>query len=783
MTAATNRSLVANEDLLEGRKLLDRWSNFVLVLVGLVILLLEFDGIRQPEWPEWINLSTIVSMFSTTLRTLLVVVIASVLGQEKWIWFDRVRPLRHLELFEQASQGPWGSFTLLFRTWTAHLASLAAILMVVSLATGSFLQQTLRTSVCQKPSGTSLGTLAIATRAPMNDLIQCGVRSFCASPGLRAAIVGGIMDPGSTTESITYDCPTGNCTFKEQLGVTSSSIAYCSACDDVTESIEELAASRMMTGTTGFGIIAFTLAGCLIPDNPDLTTTANCTGTPEHSMLPNLPQDANIMAAKCHIFPCLRNYHSSVVNGRLHETVVSAVRANKSNGLLSHVAAHPSKDIPVVKLPCIVDGELYDATNISMVPPLPSRNFTDLWQDGIHLIAPWECTYFLNPAYGQAITADTQRMFNGSCGTSAFSQIPPAETICPEENWTMAPLFGGGATTFNLIEGFFENMTLAMTNRLRNTGAVVHDAQSLQDYNSKNVTSPGTINGIAWETMSGEWRMANGDGASLDDTFLFQQIQLGVAPQPLAGESRANCDNVNVAVNEGYGHSLVINVQLGDYPYTSENVTFSNATCIAVLTHVRTECVNLGGNLKLSRVNGAIHDETSSSKRRSRRDQPIDGNDRAFSDTDDEGDDEGTSDSDSEGETGDLSDKHVQGDVSGIATTTTVISLASSTSTYTTISTSPNTMMSFTTSTTTRKKHKTSGGKKYKIIKTTETETTSTTQTISTTANASTTETITATSSSPPPTSSSTINTDDFHGWVKIDPQQLKCSSTSTSSS
>lgn len=49
----------------------------VLVLVGLILLLLEFDCIKQPEWTEWINLSTIVSMFSTTLRTLLAVVIAS----------------------------------------------------------------------------------------------------------------------------------------------------------------------------------------------------------------------------------------------------------------------------------------------------------------------------------------------------------------------------------------------------------------------------------------------------------------------------------------------------------------------------------------------------------------------------------------------------------------------------------------------------------------------------------------------------------------------------------
>lgn len=52
-------------------------SAAVLVLVGLILLLKEFDGDKQPEWPDWINLSTIVSILATTLRTLLVVVIAS----------------------------------------------------------------------------------------------------------------------------------------------------------------------------------------------------------------------------------------------------------------------------------------------------------------------------------------------------------------------------------------------------------------------------------------------------------------------------------------------------------------------------------------------------------------------------------------------------------------------------------------------------------------------------------------------------------------------------------
>lgn len=58
-----------------------------------------------------------------------------------------------------------------------------------------------------------------------------------------------------------------------------------------------------------------------------------------------------------------------------------------------------------------------------------------------------------------------------------------------------------GQGNFRHTEDFFENMTLAMSNRLTNTGAVVHDVPTLWVYNNRNVTSPGTINGIAWETM------------------------------------------------------------------------------------------------------------------------------------------------------------------------------------------------------------------------------------------------------------------------------------------
>lgn len=37
------------------------------------------------------------------------------IGHEKWIWLDRVRPLRQVELFDDASRGSWGSFLLFFK--------------------------------------------------------------------------------------------------------------------------------------------------------------------------------------------------------------------------------------------------------------------------------------------------------------------------------------------------------------------------------------------------------------------------------------------------------------------------------------------------------------------------------------------------------------------------------------------------------------------------------------------------------------------------------------------
>lgn len=436
---------------------------------------------------------------------------------------------------------------------TSYVAISGASIMVLSLATGSFMQQTLKTTVCQTPArevnGSMInGTVAAAFRAPATaDLLQCGNRKMCPAPGLRAAMAGGLTNPGSTASSVLFQCPTGNCTFTEHNGVTYSSIAYCSSCEDVTEDIKEaplaggsdfndtqaeidqgyvhylsageenvtisygdvrnswltVRASEDEWWSANFTVLSFTRAGCQETANGD-ETSVDCTGgsdsnAAQHEANPFLPADLNMVAARCTVRPCLRNYHGAVRNGRLEETVVSRTMANGSNGRWSHnTGGHPGKNIPVAQSPCLVDGAWYDWTNFTAVPRRPGRNFTSLWQDGHGADVPWECTYFVLFVYPGALLDFFQAALNGSCGTGDYTSTMSTQPMCPEASWMLAPLWRDGQATLASTADVLEGLATAITNRLRNTGAAAYDPENAFGY--YNATGPALVGGAAWET-------------------------------------------------------------------------------------------------------------------------------------------------------------------------------------------------------------------------------------------------------------------------------------------
>ncbi|EGP86442.1 uncharacterized protein MYCGRDRAFT_43455, partial [Zymoseptoria tritici IPO323] len=95
--------------------LLDTWlpEIFILVLsvaclVTIIVILSVYDGTLSRELPYGITLNAIVSVLATASRSALLFPVAACVGQLKWCWYAKKRPLHDIQTFDDASRGPWG---------------------------------------------------------------------------------------------------------------------------------------------------------------------------------------------------------------------------------------------------------------------------------------------------------------------------------------------------------------------------------------------------------------------------------------------------------------------------------------------------------------------------------------------------------------------------------------------------------------------------------------------------------------------------------------------------
>ncbi|KAF2010547.1 hypothetical protein BU24DRAFT_318026, partial [Aaosphaeria arxii CBS 175.79] len=80
-----------------------------------VAVLCEVNKKPIEDWKLPIQPNALVSVFSTVAKSAMLVPITSGLGQLKWIHFDSstARYVQHLDVFDEASRGPWGSLMIL----------------------------------------------------------------------------------------------------------------------------------------------------------------------------------------------------------------------------------------------------------------------------------------------------------------------------------------------------------------------------------------------------------------------------------------------------------------------------------------------------------------------------------------------------------------------------------------------------------------------------------------------------------------------------------------------
>jgi hypothetical protein len=186
-------------------------------LVALAVMLSICKGQETPRLPYNITLNALVSILATAAKSSLLFAVAGTLGQVKWAWFTDRRELADMQVFDDATRGPWGAIVLLCSRSIRPLASLGAAITILALAYDPFLQQLVRYPMVPNnvPSNEATTKQANSLDATSN---------FTRWESARAA---------SSLELDQFDrtptCSTGNCTWPQF-----TSLGYCSKCGDTT---------------------------------------------------------------------------------------------------------------------------------------------------------------------------------------------------------------------------------------------------------------------------------------------------------------------------------------------------------------------------------------------------------------------------------------------------------------------------------------------------------------------------------------------------------------------
>lgn len=192
-------------------------------LIAIVIVLRIYTNKLTPTLPYGITLNAIIATLATTSRSMLMFAVAATVSQLKWCWYQDKRRLQDLQIFDDASRGPWGAVVLLCSQPAISLASLGALITVLALAFDPFVQLILsypsRAVVSETvfPPSLSRATdfMIDPTSDAWNNAVEAGIwgesEQFYQRPG----------------------CPTGNCTWPDF-----HSIGWCSKCQDATSHLQ-----------------------------------------------------------------------------------------------------------------------------------------------------------------------------------------------------------------------------------------------------------------------------------------------------------------------------------------------------------------------------------------------------------------------------------------------------------------------------------------------------------------------------------------------------------------
>jgi hypothetical protein len=218
----------------------DIWSNTCLweilsiVLSGIaftliIILLKTYDQHPPPQFSYGLTLNALTSVLASFSKSSLLVAVAGAISQLKWHWFQSTdgRSVFDMQLFDDASRGPWGSVMLLSTAHSWSLASMGALVSIWALAIDPFTQQLItypsRNVVSSNPASQAHDIYRAKSYVAVEDLNRDNL-------DVHYRVMASLWDLASEAEGFAaVQCPTGNCTWDEF-----ESLAFCTTCQSTS---------------------------------------------------------------------------------------------------------------------------------------------------------------------------------------------------------------------------------------------------------------------------------------------------------------------------------------------------------------------------------------------------------------------------------------------------------------------------------------------------------------------------------------------------------------------
>lgn len=240
-------------------------------VIAITILSSRLDGTWLSKWTLFLQPSTTFSILSTAAQSSMMLVVAEVLSQLKWLQMSlpKTRSATDLATFDSASRGPLGSLRL-FYLWKPQPSMLppmvyaASLITIAALAMGPFTQQIISIQADNWVSNDGMNSTIPVTNYYRHQPEATGISLFAdengsvgiglgntagleVAPDIQGAFYNGCYNLGKSF--IDFSCPSSNCSWE-----TFDSLGICSTCQNVTKIAQ-------ITGAPNVGVNVTTPGG------------------------------------------------------------------------------------------------------------------------------------------------------------------------------------------------------------------------------------------------------------------------------------------------------------------------------------------------------------------------------------------------------------------------------------------------------------------------------------------------------------------------------------------